>query len=201
MGILNILKGIVYLLLIGVLILFGASMLPQNGYNNPAQYLIQEVQKHTGIPAPQNIQKNTSPGPPDTNDYSPDDSNGCIGGKKTYDSEYMTFEYPENWIITGHATNEYGGEDVELQDKDNMYGISIMSATNENPQKFEDDLVSSGFEWSGTKEIGNVECNIYEGDHGRVYVFQKDGTSFRVDGPIEVEYVIEDIIKSIKAKK
>ena len=63
------------------------------------------------------------------------------------------------------------------------------------------EIEGPGFECTGTKEIGNVECNIYEGDHGRVYVFQKDGTSFRVDGPIEVEYVIEDIIKSIKAKK
>jgi len=42
-------------------------------------------------------------------------ASGCIGGeeggnggKRTFDSEYMTFEYPENWMIQGHATNDYG---------------------------------------------------------------------------------------------
>jgi len=35
------------------------------------------------------------------------------------------------------------------------------------------EIEGPGFECTGTKEIGNVECNIYEGDHGRVYVFQE----------------------------
>ena len=132
-------------------------------------------------------------------------ASGCIGGKKIHDGEFMTFEYPKDWTVTGACgPNFYGGGDVVLFDK-HGHGIGIMSVTNETLQTFEEEWAEEtapGFwEWCGKKKIGNVECSIYEGGHGITYIFQKDGTVFQVDCPIEVEYVAEDIIKSIKPKK
>jgi len=75
-----------------VLILFGASLLHHNSYNNPAQHIIQEVQKHTGIPAPQ-IQNTKTP--PDT--YPPDDSNNFDPNSiPWYNGHDEPYEYNEN---------------------------------------------------------------------------------------------------------
>lgn len=127
-------------------------------------------------------------------------TSGCIGGKKTYDSEYMTFEYPEDWSIETSVSHGAAGEDVILA---NEYGdrVAIMACTNETLQTLEKATAEDLNAGRLKKETFNgVECSIYEGEGLRYYVFQKDGTVFTVMCNLDAKDVAEDIIKSIKPK-
>ncbi len=125
-------------------------------------------------------------------------TSGCIGeskGNETYESKYISFEYPGNWTIV--ESKDYGdGEYVALEDE---YGnvIDMHVFTNKTLQD-----ILSGITVPLKKEtINGVECYINEDIYTGFCYFQKDGVVFDLRYDTAVKDVAKDIIASLKVKK
>jgi len=127
-------------------------------------------------------------------------TSGCIGGKKTYDGKYMSFEYPEDWNIS-KTLDEGTSEHVILRQSNDIIGVNALKDA--SIEDVEANITTPNLYGPENETIGDVHClTYYESEIDMsFYIFQKDGMTFLVTCTVGSEGIAEDIIKSLKVKK